>query len=210
MTRKKADARLPIVIVLAAGQGSRFRQSGGTVHKLDALLGGMTLLERVLRAVAASGLTCHVVRPEQGVCQDTPGIGSSIARGVRATADAAGWLILPGDLPLVRAQSLLQVARGLAIQPVVTPFWNGQRGHPVGFRAECFEALSLLHGDTGAASVVRTYRQADAVLDLHLDDPGITTDIDTLENLAHAEVLLSSRLPVHQPEPVKEHADGKH
>ncbi len=187
MAGKNAQARLPTVIVLAAGQGSRFRQSGGTVHKLDALLGGMTVLERVLRTVAASGLNCHIVRPQPDACADTAGIGDSIARGVRATADAAGWLILPGDLPLVRAQSLLHVARELAAQPVVTPFWNGQQGHPVGFRAECFEELIRLHGDTGAASIVRAYRQAGAVRDLHLDDQGITADIDTLENLAQAE-----------------------
>ncbi|MBP6018060.1 MAG: nucleotidyltransferase family protein [Burkholderiaceae bacterium] len=210
MSGKNADAQLPVVIVLAAGQGRRFRQSGGTVHKLDALLGGKTLLERVLRTVATSGLECHIVRPEQGACTDTQGIGDSIARGVQATADAWGWLILPGDLPLVRAQSLLQVARELAMQPVVTPFWNGQQGHPVGFRAECFQALTLLRGDTGAASVVRAYRQMGAVRELHLDDPGITTDIDTLENLAQAEELLSSRLPSPQPEPVNERFYGKH
>src|SRR5690606_25055147 len=154
----------------AAGQGRRFRQSGGTMHKLDALLGGMPVLERVLRTVAASGLDCHVVRPEQGACAALSGMGDSIARGVRATADAAGWLILPGDLPLVRAQSLLRVARELAAQPVVTPLWNGQQGHPVGFRAECFEALTLLRGDIGAASVVRAFRQVGALRELHLDD----------------------------------------
>ncbi|MFT0546398.1 hypothetical protein ACMHYO_08650 [Allopusillimonas ginsengisoli] len=37
-----------MVIVLAAGQSRRFCQSRGTMHKLDALLGGMTVLERVL------------------------------------------------------------------------------------------------------------------------------------------------------------------
>lgn len=204
MTSKQVQARLPIVIVLAAGQGRRFRQSGGIVHKLDALLGGMPVLERVLRTVAASGLDCHVVRPEQGACAALSGMGDSIARGVRATADAAGWLILPGDLPLVRAQSLLRVARELAAQPVVTPFWNGQQGHPVGFRAECFEALTLLRGDIGAASVVRSFRQVGALRELHLDDPGIAADIDTLENLAHAEKALASRLPTLHRGPVEE------
>src|SRR5690606_17043907 len=209
MAGKNMQARRPTVSVLAAGWGSRFQQSGGTVHKLDALLGGTTVLERVLRTVATSGLACHVVRPDQATCTDLPGIGDSIARGVRATANAWGWLILPGDLPLVRAQSLLHVARELTTRPVVTPFWNGQRGHPVGFRAECFQALTLLHGDTGAASVVRAYQEADAVQALHLNDPGIAADIDSLENLAHAEALLSSRLSSLQPEP-KEHVCGKH
>src|SRR3546814_20315104 len=144
----KAKAGLPVVIVLAAGQGRRFRASGGTVHKLDAVLGGMTVLERVLRTVAASGLDCHVVYPEQAACTDSLGMGDSIARGIGATPDASGWLILPGDLPLVSAQSLLQVARGLAAQPVVAPFWNGRRGNPVGFRAECFKELTKHRGDT--------------------------------------------------------------
>ncbi|NYT85692.1 nucleotidyltransferase family protein [Pollutimonas harenae] len=193
------QARQPIVIVLAAGRGSRFRQSGGTVHKLDALLGGTTVLERVLHTVTASGLACHVVRPDPASSANSSGIGDSIAKGVQATANAWGWLILPGDLPLVDAQTLLQVAWGLATQPVVTPFWNGQRGHPVGFRAECFKALTSLHGDTGAASIVRTYQQAGAMQGLHLNDPGITTDIDTLENLAHAEMLLSTQLSTPHP-----------
>lgn len=201
---------MPIVIVLAAGQGSRFRQSGGSVHKLNAVLGGMTVLERVLRTVAVSGLNCYIVHPEHGACADLSGMGDSIARGVQATANAAGWLILPGDLPLVRARSLLHVARELTSQPVVTPFWNGQRGHPVGFRAECFNELSMLRGDTGAASVVRAYRQAGKVRELHLDDPGITTDIDTPEDLAQAERALALGLSTHHPRSAKERPDGKH
>lgn len=196
----KAKAGLPVVIVLAAGQGRRFRASGGTVHKLDAVLGGMTVLERVLRTVAASGLDCHVVYPEQAACTDSLGMGDSIARGIGATPDASGWLILPGDLPLVRAQSLLQVARGLAAQPVVAPFWNGQRGHPVGFRAECFKELTKLRGDTGAASILRRYQQDGSVQELHLDDPGITADIDTLDKLLQAEEMLA--LQLHHPSSV--------
>ncbi len=158
------------MIVLAAGLGSRFRQSGGSTHKLDALLGGMTLLERVRRSVAAAGLGCHVVR---------------------ATADAGGW-ILPGDLPLVSPNSLRQVAQALASHPVVQPFWNGQSGHPVGFGVECFAALTALCGDTGAASIVRAHRAAGAAQSLQLDDQGIVTDIDTLADLARAQALLDA------------------
>lgn len=181
----------PIVIVLAAGQGSRFRQSGAGMHKLDALLGGMPVLEHVLRAVAASGLPCHVVRPEAGAAG--LGMGDSIARGVRATAQAGGWLILPGDLPLVRPHSLLQVAQGLAAHPVVQPFWNGQAGHPVGFSAQCFAALSTLEGELGAAAIVRAHRAAGTLQALPLDDSGIVTDIDTLADLARAQALLAAR-----------------
>ncbi|MNZ97977.1 2-phospho-L-lactate guanylyltransferase [compost metagenome] len=186
------DQNPPIVIVLAAGQGSRFRQSGGTTHKLDALLGGMTLLERVQRTVAAAGLDCHVVRPEDGASGNACGMGDSIARGVRATADAGGWLILPADLPLVSPLSLRQVAQGLASHPVVQPFWRGQSGHPVGFGVECFAALAALSGDSGAASIVRAHRAAGTAQALPLDDQGIVADIDTLADLAHAQALLDA------------------
>lgn len=188
-------APAPTVIVLAAGQGRRFRQSGGGLHKLDAPLNGMPVLQRVLHTVAASGLPYHVVRPEHGVRGAPPGMGDSIARGVRATAHATGWLILPGDLPLVAADSLLQIALNMVSHPVVVPVWNGQQGHPVGFGAECFGALTVLHGDTGAASIVHAYRQVGASLTLSLNDPGIVTDIDTLDDLARAEALFSASHP---------------
>lgn len=187
-----AQPEQPTVIVLAAGQGTRFRQSGGVMHKLDAPLGGVPVLQRVLNAVAASGLPCHVVRPASGVTAVSDGMGDSIARGVAATAGATGWLILPGDLALVTSDSLLRVAQGLAGHPVVQPFWNGRRGHPVGFGAECFAALTALCGDMGAAAVVQEYRRNGQVLELQVDDSGIVTDIDTLEDLASAEASLGT------------------
>ena len=186
------NAGHPTVIVLAAGRGQRFRQSGGAVHKLDATLAGRPVLQRVLDAVAASGLPCHVVRPDSGVEHGTDGMGDSIARGVTATAGAAGWLILPGDLALITPDSLAQVARGLATHPVVLPLHQGQQGHPVGFGAACFDALTALCGDRGAASIVRVYQQSGVVLTLHLDDPGVVMDIDTQDDLARAESWLTS------------------
>lgn len=178
----------PVVIVLAAGQGTRFRASGGQVHKLDAELAGLPVLQHVIRTVMASGLPWHVVRHAAGV-----GMGDSIAAGVGATVDAPGWLILPGDLPLVTPHSLRCVAQALATHTVVVPHWQQHRGHPVGFSATCRDALMLLSGEMGAASVVRHYRTSNGVLDLPLDDRGIITDIDTVADLASAENLLASR-----------------
>ncbi|MCZ8403820.1 NTP transferase domain-containing protein [Achromobacter xylosoxidans] len=180
------------MIVLAAGRGLRFASSGGATHKLDALLGDVPVLEHVLRSVTASGLSYHVVRPAVGPSADTDGMGGSIARGVAATPHATGWLILPGDLPLVRPQSLVAVARGLATHPVVLPLWNGRQGHPVGFGGECRAELMALGGDVGAAAIVRVRRQTVEVLELHVDDPGIAMDIDTLDDLAQAEAMLAA------------------
>lgn len=166
---------LPVVIVLAAGRGERFAASGGTTHKLDALLHGKRVLDHVLDAVRASGLACHVVTADPS----RPGMGDSIAAGVRATPHAGGWLVLPGDLPLIRSGTLRAVAQSLGNHEVVIPAHRGERGHPVGFNAGCGPALMALSGAQGAASVVRS-RKAHQ---LDVDDPGIAIDIDTLQDL---------------------------
>lgn len=173
----------PVVLVLASGRGERFVASGGQGSKLQALLAGQPVLEHTLAAVRASGLPFHVEDAGH------PGMGDSIAAGVRATADADGWLVLPGDLPLVSPASLQAVAAALANASLVLPFYQGTRGHPVGFAREHGPALQALAGAEGAAAIVRAARP----LRLELDDPGIVTDIDTVEDLARAEQLLRAR-----------------
>ena len=182
-------SNLPVVIVLAAGRGERFAASGGTVHKLQALLAGKRVLDHVLDAVQASGLPHHVVLP----AAENAGMGDSIAAGVRATRDvasAAGWLILPADLPLIRSETL----RAIALAPpsaVTVPLYQGQRGHPVRFSTACAPALLLLKGNQGAAQIVRTQEAINSVAFVETDDAGIVTDIDTLDDLRRAEMLLS-------------------
>lgn len=180
---------LPTVIVLAAGGGKRFIASGGQTHKLAALLAGKPVLQHVLDAVQASGLPHHVVRADAA----RPGMGDSIAAGVRATPDAPGWLILPGDLPLVQGASLRAVADALAQHAVVIASHQGVRGHPVGFSVICREGLLGLKGNQGAALVVRAQEAINSIAFLELDDIGIVTDVDTLDDLTHAEQLMRER-----------------
>lgn len=177
----------PAIVVLASGRGDRFIASGGKGSKLQALLAGKPVLERTLDAVRESGLPWHLEDAGH------EGMGDSIAAGVRATRDAGGWLILPGDLPLVRADSLRRVAAALAQHTVVLPTWQGRQGHPVGFGPDCRSALLLLSGPQGAALVARAQKMVSRALELELDDPGIVTDIDTLQDLARAEQTLAGR-----------------
>jgi molybdenum cofactor cytidylyltransferase len=175
----------PAVLVLASGRGERFVASGGSGSKLQALLGGKPVLEHTLDAVRASGLPWHL--EDQG----HQGMGDSIAAAVRATPKADGWLVLPGDLPLVQAESLRAVAAALAQHVVVVPRYRGVAGHPVGFDGSCREGLLRLSGPQGAASVVRAQAALHRVLQLELDDAGVVTDIDTVQNLAEAERALA-------------------
>ena len=173
----------PAVVVLASGRGDRFTASGGRGSKLQALLAGKPVLQHTLEAVRGSGLRWHLEDAGH------EGMGDSIAAGVRATRDAGGWLILPGDLPLVRAESLQRVAAGLASHAVVLPMYQGRQGHPVGFGPECLAALLVLSGPQGAALVARARRMVGRALELDLDDLGIVTDIDTVADLSRAEAI---------------------
>ena len=184
MIQPTALAPLPVVIVLAAGRGERFLASGGATHKLQALLAGKAVIDHTLDAVKASGLACHVVAADAS----RSGMGDSIAAGVRATPLANGWLILPADLPLIRAETLRQIAVAPASQ-VTVPVVRGQRGHPVRFARSCQQHLLGLHGHQGAAAVIKALEATDSVAFINLDDIGCITDVDTLADLQSAQNL---------------------
>ena len=168
---------LPTVIVLASGRGERFNASGGSGHKLQAQLLDKPVLQHTLDAVRASGLPWHLEDSGQ------PGMGDSIAAAVAATAQAAGWLILPADLPLIQSHTLQAVACALSRHEVVVPTYQGRRGHPVGFSTACRTALLNLSGNMGAATVIRAY----TAIELIVSDVGCITDIDTVDDLRGAE-----------------------
>jgi molybdenum cofactor cytidylyltransferase len=173
-------ARPPTVLILASGRGERFTASGGQGSKLQAMLIGKTVLRHTLDAVRASGLPHHLeIAPH-------PGMGDSIAAAVLATQDANGWLVLPGDLPLIQPHTLRTVADALQRHAVVLPSFEGRRGHPVGFSVACRDALLALQGNQGAAHVVAAH----SALKLPVGDAGAVTDIDTLEDLARVAQLL--------------------
>ena len=182
---------MPTALVLASGRGERFLASGGTTHKLRSLLAGKPVLDHVLDAVRASGLPWHLEDAGH------PGMGDSIAAAVRATPDANGWLILPGDLPLIQSATLCLLADALldgltgAAGPyqVVIPVCNGQRGHPVGFSAACRDSLLNLTGNQGAALVIGAY----IAIEIIVNDIGCVTDIDTVQDLQRAQALIDAR-----------------
>lgn len=173
----------PTVIVLASGRGERYLAAGGSTHKLQALLGGKTVLQHTLDAVRASGLPFHIEDAAHS------GMGDSIAAAVRATADADGWMILPADLPLVQPATLRLIAAAPDEQVVVRPLYQGRQGHPVRFSRACGPALMALGGEQGAAAVVRRHR----LWTTTVDDVGCVTDIDTPQDLQQALQILQSR-----------------
>lgn len=187
----------PAVIVLAAGTGSRFAAPG---HKLTQRLGSSSVLGSTLRHALATQLPVVVVTTEAladgarrhvasrdvvvlpvvGTPGPQPlGMGFSIAAGVSARPDATGWLVLPGDMPLIRTATMLAVAEALEQHPVAYAQYRGRRGHPVGFAAELYSELATLTGDEGARRLVARY----PAHGVDVDDPGVLIDVDTEADL---------------------------
>ena len=195
----------PTIVVLAAGQGSRFK---GSSHKLEQPLGGSTVLGCTLRNAIESRLPVVLVTTASMVAmagallarrdivvlsavEAQRGMGSSLVAGVSERASASGWLVLPGDMPLVRPGTLRAVAESLEHHAVVYAQYKGRRGHPVAFAAELFSELIMLDGDEGARRIVTRY----PVHGEELDDPGVLMDVDTREDLLHVQAAGASIWP---------------
>lgn len=190
----------PTIVVPAAGRGSRF---GGPQHKLEQAFDGGTVLGATVRSAIASQLPVIVVTTaplapvvaRQLATRDivvlsageaARGMGYSIAAGVAERSGAPGWLVLPGDMPLVQPDSLLAVASALEQHPVAYAQHRGRRGHPAGFSAELYSELILLDGDEGARRLLARY----PAHGVDLDDAGVLMDVDTPADLQALQARL--------------------
>ncbi|MGH2424361.1 nucleotidyltransferase family protein [Pseudomonas sp. C 49-2] len=186
-------------IVLAAGQGSRFRAEAGADQ--DKLLADCVGLDGVVRPVIEQVLVnlpeCVVKRwvvtapdrtdvirlAETYGCEvlllRSAGMGDSIAAAVAASGPADGWLVVLGDMPFIRSSSIERVIDGLEEGGISVPLQNGRYGHPVAFGQALGAGLMALTGDRGARPL---FAQA-TVREVPVDDPGVLWDVDLPQSL---------------------------
>jgi molybdenum cofactor cytidylyltransferase len=187
------------VIVLAAGQGSRFRQVAGTdKDKLLADCSGRdgaarSVIEHVLvnlpanagkRVLVTTADRPQVIRMAQAygceiVLIESIGMGDSIAAGVSACKQLDGWLMVLGDMPFILPSSIEKVLAGMRSDSVSVPVQDGEYGHPVGFGRDFAAGLMALSGDRGAKPLFAKGR----VVEVAVDDPGVLWDVDVPEKL---------------------------
>lgn len=181
-------------ILLAAGRGSRF---GGDklLHRLpDGMPMAVAAAERLrpacerviavvrpgdeLLAWLLAGAGCEVV-----ICREADeGMGHSLAAGVRAADDAAGWIVALADMPFIATASHRAVADCLrAGASLAASQYQGRRGHPVGFSRAWFPQLAAMTGDQGGKAILAEHGQ-DLVL-CPVDDAGVVWDVDRPEDL---------------------------
>ena len=180
------------VMVLAAGQGRRFRaEAGADQDKLLADCVGRDgvvrpVIEQVLVNLPACALKrvlvtsperrevmrlaqahgCEVLRLRSG------GIGDSIAAAVAASAASDGWLVVLGDMPFILPSTIERVLE--RVEGISVAVHAGQYGHPVAFGRVFGPALMALTGDRGAKPL---FAQGQ-VREIQVNDPGVLWDVD--------------------------------
>jgi molybdenum cofactor cytidylyltransferase len=198
VSRTKAGPTI-VGLLLAAGIGRRYDPTGARLKLLQPAgsgpHAGAPLAVAALRNLRAAIVdVIAVVRPadsgsqhelhaqlamegaELVLCPDADaGIGRSLACGVRARPDAAGWLIALADMPEIRPSTIGAVRDAIAAgADAAAPAYAGQRGHPVAFGPACRAELLALTGDRGARGVLAAHPPR--LIDV--DDPGCLLDID--------------------------------
>ncbi len=193
----RADA---VAVVLAAGAGTRFHGPG---HKLDARLGGRSIVERAIDTALTAGIgpvvvvtarqlettihpaVVHVVNDRWAEGQIT-----SLRAGIAAAGElgAAAIVVGLGDQPFVTVDAWRLVAASDAMIAVAT--YDGRRGHPVRLAASTWPLLPE-QGDEGARSLMRL--RPELVAEVPCD--GSPIDIDTVEDLRRWQSNSSTSSP---------------
>lgn len=184
-------------IVLAAGAGSRM---GGPLKQLLPLE-GRPVLQHVLDAVAAAGLTEILLvlgheaqRVEDGVTLP-PGASVVVnahhadgqASSLRAALDhvpapARGVIVALGDQPRVRPDAIRAVldAHSRSGAPVVRAAYGGRASHPVLLDRAVWPGVETLRGDQGARALIAAHAGRIELVEVGGDPP---EDVDTHDDL---------------------------
>ena len=185
-----------VAILLAAGFATRFG-SDKLLHALPHDVPIAIQAARHLGAVFEKNVLV-VVRPEAKALSDlfrsegckvvecenaAEGMGASLACGVRAAADAGGFVVALADMPFIRSSTIAAVCDALAAgAPLAVPYFRARRGHPVGIAGRFRAELEAMGGDEGARRLLDAH--ADKLVKIPVGDPGVIRDIDTPGDLA--------------------------
>ena len=191
------DTFRAVAIVTAAGSAERF---GG--KKLLAPVAGEPLLDHTIRSLLDGGVSEVIVvvgtdaraELERGVnamndarvrSVENPdpsrGMFSSIQVGA-ATANGDALLVLPGDMPWVRPETVRAlIATYRERRAIVSPRYKGKRGHPVVMPLSLRDEIAATSPTANLHEVIKHHQ--DERIDLDVDDAGVGRDVDTPADL---------------------------
>lgn len=111
------------------------------------------------------------------------GMGHSLAAAIRSTPEAGGWLVTLADMPFIAPATISLLAYALrgGASPSA-PYYNGRRGHPVGFARSWFTHLNSLQDDREAREPLSSGDTA--LFQVPCDDAGILAESEVPATLS--------------------------
>lgn len=185
-------------VVLAAGQGTRFRDS----YKLLMPFRHRAIIYHSVRALLDSqcepvvlvvGFEHEKILKALGGLRDHPKLRivhnerwqTGLAFSVRAAIEnlpqhAPGVLFLPGDMPLMTSALIDCVAQCfLQTRQLCFPVYRGQKGHPTAFPRKFLGQLCKLEGDAGGISLAHEHWGKAEKIELEIGEECTQLDLDT-------------------------------
>lgn len=185
-------------VILAAGRSTRM----APFNKLTADYQGKRLVRHAAEAALASkaadvlAVTGHDADAVETVLAGldirtvanpdfASGLASSVKAGIAAVpADAAGAVILLGDMPGVSADvidALIDAFQGAGGAAICQPRYDGRWGNPVLWPRGLFGEFSELSGDVGAKPLLSRHRED--ILGVDVGTDAIHMDVDAPADL---------------------------
>jgi len=111
------------------------------------------------------------------------GIASSIKIGLdQLSKKTKAFFVCLGDMPMVNADIYNKLIKLRIDSEIIVPIYKGQQGNPVLFSKTMKEKIMNISGDTGAKQILKL--NEDKVLNLEINDQGVTRGFDTQENFS--------------------------
>jgi molybdenum cofactor cytidylyltransferase len=180
-------------IILASGFSKRMEQ-----EKLLLQVGGVALVERVVRAARASRLDDLILiyqKEEIGKIGRKYGVTSiynsraaegqsaAVKLGIHAAnPKTSGFMFMVGDQPFLSAATINILLDTFLQDPhsIILPVYNGIRGNPVLFPASLKKQLLALEGDRGGRALIDA--MPDRLNLVSIDEELAGADVDTAED----------------------------
>lgn len=190
-------ARQTVAVVPAAGASRRFGS-----QKLLADIQGEPLLQHTLRSLLDGGVarlilvvTPHAALSSVSALRDPRvsvvvnrhaerGMFSSIQAGLAAASPEADVLVLPADMPFVRASTVqaLTSHRATSRAAGVVCAYRRRRGHPILLSPRTWTALLDASSSTSLKAALADLGATPETLEV--DDAGVLKDVDVRDDLA--------------------------
>jgi CTP:molybdopterin cytidylyltransferase MocA len=181
-------------VVPAAGRGSRFAASEpGAPLKLLTVIDGEAMVRRAVTSLVEGGADRCVVVASAGseaevrfVLDGLPvavivnpdperGMFSSIQCGVATLGAEDRCVLLPGDMPYVRPETVAAIlSAAIRSGLTVAASHDGRRGHPLVFSTTLRNRILRASAD----SILSEERSRDECLSVEVPDPGVHRDVD--------------------------------